>query len=163
MINNLTDAKEKREGIMTERKRKTDEEILKDLEAKRAAVLARMSNKARQKRNGELIALGIALEQGFGKLSPVAQREIESLASGLDSRNKARFTDAIERVSGKNHPTSSERIEPADLAAVRIDREDVAMRTRIKKEAGGRWDPEKKVWWLPASKVVELGLQDRVI
>ena len=128
-----------------------------------------MSNKARQKRNGELIALGIALEQGFGRLSSVAKQEIASLASGLDARNKARFTDAIERISKKDHGISEKENEdartdndPSKMLTLKIDYSEKDLRDQIK-EAGGTWEAERKVWLLPPAQVEKLALQDRVI
>ena len=49
-----------------------------------------------------------------------------------------------------------------DLLAVKIEYEEKDLQKQIK-EAGGKWDKEKKAWILPPSQVEILGLQDRVI
>ncbi len=50
----------------------------------------------------------------------------------------------------------------ASLAALRIDWNEYALR-RIVKRAGGKWDPKRRVWELPHDRVVELGLERRVV
>lgn len=44
---------------------------------------------------------------------------------------------------------------------VRLRFEEADLRHRVR-EAGGQWDPRRKLWWLPWSAVLRLGLADRV-
>ena len=44
---------------------------------------------------------------------------------------------------------------------VRIEVSEVKLREKVK-AAGGRWDPEKRVWHLPMEQVLQLGLTGRV-
>jgi hypothetical protein len=57
----------------------------------------------------------------------------------------------------------SRRRTPADhIVALRIAFDDVAVRARVK-QAGGTWNPERKVWQLRYDRVVALGLNNRVV
>jgi hypothetical protein len=48
------------------------------------------------------------------------------------------------------------------LVAVQIAAAEVELRGRIK-QAGGRWDGQRRVWELPHTQVVALGLAKRVV
>jgi regulation of enolase protein 1 (concanavalin A-like superfamily) len=48
-----------------------------------------------------------------------------------------------------------------ERVAVRIEVHEVKLREKVK-AAGGRWDPEKRVWHLPMEQVPQLGLEGRV-
>ena len=45
---------------------------------------------------------------------------------------------------------------------LRIAVDEAQLRNRVKK-AGGKWDPQKKVWRLAYREVVKLGLRDRMM
>ncbi len=45
---------------------------------------------------------------------------------------------------------------------VRVAWDEQELRGKVK-GAGGRWRPERKLWELPYSKVVELGLEERMV
>ncbi len=52
---------------------------------------------------------------------------------------------------------------PADaVVPVRVDFAEVAIRERVK-QAGGKWDPARKVWALRYAQVVALKLEDRLV
>lgn len=44
---------------------------------------------------------------------------------------------------------------------VAVDVREVKVRAKIK-AAGGRWDPDRRVWFLPMEQVLQLGLTDRL-
>ena len=44
---------------------------------------------------------------------------------------------------------------------VRIAIQETTLREKVK-TAGGRWDPDKRVWMLPMEQVIQLGLTGRV-
>jgi hypothetical protein len=53
---------------------------------------------------------------------------------------------------------------PADqtLVEIRIDWSETELRAEVK-AAGGRWNPERKVWRLAYGNVVALGLEKRIV
>jgi hypothetical protein len=52
--------------------------------------------------------------------------------------------------------------KPPALVGVRIRYEEEALRRNVK-DAGGRWDPERKLWILPLRVARRLGLDARVV
>lgn len=48
------------------------------------------------------------------------------------------------------------------IVAVRVEIYELELRAQVK-EAGGRWDPEQKVWRLPIGQVLALGLEERLV
>ncbi len=50
----------------------------------------------------------------------------------------------------------------ATLVALRINWSELELR-RIVKSAGGRWDPVRRVWEQRYDRVVELGLDERIV
>jgi hypothetical protein len=51
---------------------------------------------------------------------------------------------------------------PAELVFVRIGYDETELRVAVR-EAGGRWDPERKLWELRLGTVYELGLDQRLV
>ena len=49
-----------------------------------------------------------------------------------------------------------------ELVSLRIAYNDVNARNRVK-AAGGSWDPKRKVWQLDFEKVLELGMESRIV
>jgi hypothetical protein len=54
------------------------------------------------------------------------------------------------------------KISGRKIVGLQIDINETGIRQRIK-QAGGKWNRSKKVWELPYSRIVELGLTDRII
>lgn len=52
-------------------------------------------------------------------------------------------------------------VAPYQHAGLRLRYEETDLRHGVR-EAGGQWDPHRKLWWLPWSAVLRLGLADRV-
>jgi hypothetical protein len=48
------------------------------------------------------------------------------------------------------------------IVGLRIPFADVAVRARVK-EAGGTWNPERRVWELRYGRAIALGLEDRIV
>ena len=48
------------------------------------------------------------------------------------------------------------------LVEIQIDWSETELRAAVK-AAGGRWNPERKVWRLPYGQVVALGLEQRIV
>lgn len=53
-------------------------------------------------------------------------------------------------------------LEPWSQVAVRLRYEEEELRKGIR-EAGGRWDPREKLWWLRWDVTCRLGLNERVV
>ncbi len=51
---------------------------------------------------------------------------------------------------------------PKTVVGVRVVWGEADLARRVK-QAGGRWDPERKVWDLPYGKVQRLGLEGRIV
>ncbi|MCA9458476.1 MAG: hypothetical protein KDI42_04985 [Gammaproteobacteria bacterium] len=60
----------------------------------------------------------------------------------------------------ERRPMPGEMLEPRKPIAVRVGVQKLALRETVKQN-GGRWDADRKAWWLPADAVRRLGLQDR--
>jgi hypothetical protein len=54
------------------------------------------------------------------------------------------------------------RPDDDQIVALRIAFADVAVRAQVK-QAGGRWNPDRKVWQLRYDRVVALGLNSRIV
>jgi hypothetical protein len=48
------------------------------------------------------------------------------------------------------------------IVAVRVELQETVLREKVK-AAGGRWNPEDRVWHLPMEQVLQLGLESRVV
>ena len=58
--------------------------------------------------------------------------------------------------------TNSHKIPGNKLVHIRIEYKETYLR-KLVKDAGGRWDGEKKLWEMPYKEVIQLGLKNRVI
>ena len=68
----------------------------------------------------------------------------------------------IELIVEKNHWKSNSKFIPRNkIMSLQVDYSERHMR-RLIKEAGGRWNQQKKVWELPYGIVLDLGLKDRI-
>ena len=78
-----------------------------------------------------------------------------------DALKRRRYTTAeiiVDESEWDPMPSATARRE---RVAVRIEVHEVKLREKVK-AAGGRWDPEKRVWHLPMEQVLQLGLSGRV-
>jgi len=67
----------------------------------------------------------------------------------------------IDQRLSKLHYGPGPRDQGRELKPVRIAYAEEALRQKVR-EAGGYWDTEKRVWWLPADIVHRLNLKDRL-
>ena len=78
-----------------------------------------------------------------------------------DALKRRRYTTA-EIIVGESDwdplPSATARRE---RVAVQIEVRETKLREKVK-AAGGRWDPQRRVWHLPMEQVLQLGLEDRV-
>jgi uncharacterized protein YqiB (DUF1249 family) len=78
-----------------------------------------------------------------------------------DVLKRRRYTTAeiiVDESDWDPMPSATARRE---RVAVRIEVQEVKLREKVK-AAGGRWDPERRVWHLPMEQVLQLGLDGRV-
>jgi hypothetical protein len=52
--------------------------------------------------------------------------------------------------------------DPAEVVAVRVEWGEAELARQVK-EAGGRWNGQRKVWDLPLGEVMALGLEERIV
>jgi hypothetical protein len=78
-----------------------------------------------------------------------------------DALKRRRYTTAeviVDESEWDPMPSATARRE---RVAVRIEVHEVKLREKVK-AAGGRWDPENRVWHVPMEQVLQLGLTGRV-
>ena len=79
-----------------------------------------------------------------------------------DEQRQRRFK-TVELIVKEYDWRSSEQPQPSDrLMQIRVAVSEMEVRQRIK-EAGGRWNPQLRVWELRHDQVVALGLESRII
>jgi len=59
-------------------------------------------------------------------------------------------------------PRPSANPHPNRLLTVKIGYQETRLRQRVK-SSGGQWLPDKKFWRLPMRKIMELGLEKRIV
>lgn len=82
-----------------------------------------------------------------------------------DAERHISYTTVELIVERKSKPpkTRAQRFEQqAAIVAVRINFHEKDLQLAVK-QAGGKWQPENKVWLLAYEAVVQLGLQERII
>ena len=79
-----------------------------------------------------------------------------------DALKRRRYTTAEIIVDESDWDPLPSATARRQLMPVRIAVQETRLREKVK-AAGGRWDPEKRVWHLPLEQVLQLGLSDRVV
>jgi hypothetical protein len=79
-----------------------------------------------------------------------------------DARRRKRFKTVELLVAERDWPPPSPGSAPDRLVAVPIAFGELALRHRVK-QAGGIWNPERRVWELRYDCAVTLGLADRIV
>ena len=97
------------------------EKQVEKLEAELKEKKAQISREKRKERGGQLVALGIMVEQAFRRLAPAEKSRLQSWAEPLDPRNKQRVLAAFERMSeeAKEPEAAAEMPKPESLTTVR--------------------------------------------
>ena len=79
-----------------------------------------------------------------------------------DEQRKRRFK-TVELIVGEADWEPPRRKPAGDaIVAVRVDYQEAALRGKVK-QAGGRWNPERRVWEMRYDCAVELGLEGRIV
>ncbi|MDM8552770.1 hypothetical protein QUF72_22005 [Desulfobacterales bacterium HSG2] len=112
-------------------------------------------------RPGQKGTLKLAEEYG-GSLIYVRYRYDEERKKRI--RTAELIVDEWEPRSNAGDPTAEPRncIVADSVVGVRVGLREKDMRTRIKK-AGGKWDRKRGVWLVRYEKVVEPGIEERVV
>ena len=79
-----------------------------------------------------------------------------------DAQRKKRFKTVEFLVAERDWEPPRPRFAPDQIVALRVAFADVAGRDRVK-QAGGTWNPERRVWQLRHDRVVALGLNSRIV
>jgi len=79
-----------------------------------------------------------------------------------DPQLKKRFKTVELLVAERDWEPPRPRFAHDQIVALRVAFADVAVRARVK-QAGGTWNPERRVWQLRYDRVVSLGLNSRIV
>lgn len=79
-----------------------------------------------------------------------------------DERRRKRFTTVELIMEESDWVPKARRLEPEKIVGVRVAWPEAELQKLVKR-AGGKWNREKRLWELSYARVVELGLQDRVV
>jgi hypothetical protein len=79
-----------------------------------------------------------------------------------DAQRKKRFKTVELIVAQRDWNPPAPRVADDALVAVRVGFAEVEMRQQVK-QAGGRWNPSRKVWELRYARVVALKLEARIV
>jgi hypothetical protein len=79
-----------------------------------------------------------------------------------DARRRKRFKTVELLVAERDWPPPGPGSAPDRLVAVPIAFGELALRHQVK-QAGGTWDPERRVWELRYDRAVTLGLGNRIV
>ena len=79
-----------------------------------------------------------------------------------DAQRKKRFKTVELLVAERDWEPPRPRFAHDQIVGLRVAFADVAVRDRVK-QAGGTWNPERRVWQLRYDRVVALGLNARVV
>lgn len=97
------------------------EKQVEKLEAELKEKKAQIAREKRKERGGQLVALGIMVEQKFRRLGPEEKARLQGWAEQLDPRNKQRVLAAFERLAAesKEPEAAGEAQQPESLTPVR--------------------------------------------
>ena len=79
-----------------------------------------------------------------------------------DAQRKKRFKTVELIVGQRDWNPPGARLRDDAVVAVRVAFAEAELRQRLKR-AGGRWNPDRKVWELPYADVAALGLEARIV
>jgi hypothetical protein len=79
-----------------------------------------------------------------------------------DAQRKKRFKTMELVIAERDWQPPRPRFAHDQIVGLRVAFADVAVRDRVK-QAGGTWNPERRVWQLRYDRVVALGLNGRIV
>jgi len=78
-----------------------------------------------------------------------------------DAQRKKRFK-TVELVVAERDWAPPHRFVPSQIVGLRVAFAEVAVRAQVK-QAGGTWNPDRRVWQLRHDRAVALGLDSRIV
>lgn len=100
-------------------------------------------------------------QKGTGRLSKIYGDQLVCVRYRYDPLRGKRMT-TVELVVDEQDWIPGVLIRPERRVFLRIGFDEMALREQVKL-AGGYWHPEKKAWHLAFGKVLELGLEKRIV
>jgi len=79
-----------------------------------------------------------------------------------DAQRKKRYKTVELLVAARDWEPSRARSAPDQIVGLRVAFAGMEVRDQVK-QAGGSWNPERRVWQLPYDRVVALGLKSRIV
>ena len=79
-----------------------------------------------------------------------------------DAQRKKRFKTVELLVAERDWEPPRPRFAHDQIVGLRVPFADVAVRDRVK-QAGGTWNPQRRVWELRYDRTIALGLEDRIV
>jgi len=79
-----------------------------------------------------------------------------------DAQRRKRLKTVELLVAERDWDPPRPRIAHDQIVGLRVAFADMAVRSRVK-EAGGTWNPQRRVWELRYDRVIALGLEDRIV
>ena len=79
-----------------------------------------------------------------------------------DAQRKKRFKTVELLVAERDREPPRPRFAHDQIVGLGVAFADAAVRDRVK-QAGGTWNPERRVWQVPYDRVVALGLNSRIV
>ena len=100
-------------------------------------------------------------QPGTRKLLAQYGEQLVCVRYRYDVLKRRRYTTAEIIVAESDWDPMPSATARRQLMPVRIAAQETRVREKVK-TAGGRWDPDKRVWHLPLEQVLQLGLGGRV-
>ena len=105
-------------------------------------------------------------QNGTKKWSDIYGDRLVAVRYRYDAEKGRRYTTieiiAEESDWGPVEAHSSQARSSADRLGIRVAGYEMAIRDRVK-HAGGIWRPRQQLWELSYGKIIELGLEDRIV
>ena len=101
-------------------------------------------------------------QNGTKKLLDIYGGKLVAVRYRYDAERRLRFK-TVEIVVEQQPwiPSLPSSRSPAELVFVHVRYDEVELRVAVR-QAGGKWDPERKLWQLRLGTVYELGLDQRI-
>jgi hypothetical protein len=100
-------------------------------------------------------------QKGTKKLLPEYGAQLVCVRYRYDAERRLRFTTVELIVEQSPWSPPPARIAEGTVAGVRVGVNEVALQRRIK-QTGGKWNHVARVWEMPYSQAMALGLEDRI-
>jgi hypothetical protein len=100
-------------------------------------------------------------QQGTKKLLRQYGAQLVCVRYRYDAERRLRFTTVELIIEQSPWSPAPAKIADGTLVGVRVGVREVALQRRVK-ETGGKWNPVARVWEMPYSQAMALGLEDRI-